>query len=126
MAIIKLKWKSRWVKQSHHKAQIDLSVKPSNIKTVSFRVHFIFVKISVFQEFVSMWIVEWEEKDEIISCWKFINKINFEKNWAKKVIEKKPLKKTIEKKPVFFHEKNREVGKKKPITQRLKWKNQFF
>ena len=43
----------------------------------------------------------------------FINKINFEKNCAKKVIEKKPLKKTIEKKPVFFHEKNREVGKKK-------------
>ena len=40
----------------HHKnqmkvglSQIDLSVKPSNFKTASFRVHFIFVKISVFQ-----------------------------------------------------------------------------
>ena len=50
MAMIKLKWKSGWVKSS----QIDLSVKPSNFKTVSFCVHFIIVKISVFQELVSM------------------------------------------------------------------------
>ena len=50
IVMIKLKWKSGRVKSG----QIDLSVKPSNFKTVWFCVHFMVVKISVFQELMSM------------------------------------------------------------------------
>ena len=51
----------------------------------------------------------------------FIKKINFEKKLCKKsLIEKKPLKKN----QFFFMKKTTWFFEKKPITQRLKWKNQ--
>ena len=90
MAMIKLKRKSGWVKSG----QIDLSVKPSNFKTVSFRVHFIFVKISVFQELVSMWN-RWVRRKR----WNHIllNVYQQDQLWKKPLKKKRWKKKTLKK-----------------------------
>ena len=48
-------------------------------------------------------------KSYLVEC--LSTRSTLKKNCAKKVIEKIPLKKTVEKKTVFFHEKNREVGR---------------
>ena len=108
----------------HHRAQmkvglsqIDLSVKQSNFKTVSFCVHFIIVKISVFQRGcidVRSMREKKKMKSYLVEC------------LSTRATLKKTLKKNIEKKPVFLSWKKPLGWEKKTISQRLKWKNLSF